>query len=70
MTITKTIWLCGNTLCVGRASKRWHRSMVERIEDTLGPRGVLEFEAAHPDPDLVECDDCYQVGSHDYSIEH
>jgi hypothetical protein len=67
---TKTIWLCGNTLCSHRASKRWHAVMAERIEQTVGPAEVLNFETAHPDPDLMECDDCYQVGSHDWSVEH
>jgi hypothetical protein len=67
---TKTLWLCGNTGCSHRDSRRWHRTMVERIEQTLGPDGVRSFEGAHPDPDLIECDDCGLVGRHDYSVEH
>lgn len=67
---TKTLWLCGNAGCVGRASKRWHATMAERIERTAGPEAVMRFEEAHPDPDLIECDDCGLIGSHDPEVEH
>lgn len=65
------LWLCGNTMCVGRASVAWHRRMVERIEAQAGPRAVADFERAHPDPDLDECDDCGLTGGrHDPTVEH
>lgn len=63
-------WTCGNRGCTHRTSKRWHRIMVERIEEALGPRGAQDFEAAHPDPDLIPCDDCGLVGRHDLTVEH
>lgn len=67
---TKTLWLCGNAGCSHRASKRWHAEMAGRIERTAGPSAVLDFEAAHPDPELMECDDCGLVGSHNPEVEH
>jgi hypothetical protein len=64
-------WACENTMCSHRFDKRWHHTMVERIEKTAGPRTAQDFERAHPDPDLMECDDCGLTGGrHNLSVEH
>lgn len=41
-------WTCGRRGCPNPRS--WHARRAQYLEQTIGPRAGLEFEAEHPDP--------------------